>query len=106
MQARIFSHRVETVSVQRWLAGHFWTFFYPIRTHFGKREQELEQLTDAFIEGTLAAIFSGGGEVAATPIPTSVGTAVERMKEMSINGGADVYAVHVVRNSQRKTLRR
>ena len=82
-------------------------FFYPIRTHFGKREQELEQLTDAFIEGTLAAIFSGGGEVAATPIPTSVGTAVDRMKKMmSINGGADVYAVHVVRNSQRKTLRR
>ena len=36
-------------------------FFFPIRTHFGKREQELEQLTDAFIEGTLAAIFSGGG---------------------------------------------
>ena len=36
-------------------------FFYLVWTHFGKQEQELEQLTDGLIEGTLAAIFSGGG---------------------------------------------
>ena len=91
LQARIFSHRFESVSVQRWLVGHLWTFFYPIRTHFGKREQELEQLTDAFIEGTLAAIFSGGGEVAATPIPTSVGTAVDRMRRKRYIEGDACY---------------
>ncbi len=29
LQARIFSHRFESVSVQRWLVGHLWTFFIP-----------------------------------------------------------------------------
>lgn len=79
-------------------------FFYPIRTHFGKREQELEQLTDAFIEGTLAAIFSGGGGNSDSSLHWDGCRPDEEDDEYKRR--CLMYAAHVVRNSQRKTLRR
>lgn len=39
LQARIFSHRFESVSVQRWLAGHLWIFFIPSGRILGNKSK-------------------------------------------------------------------